>query len=216
MFRFFLIVVVFAIAGFFYAAQSNKLAPLQEGQLPDPGIPPSSPFYFMDTITEKTILFFAFDNEKKASLAQRFAQEKLAESKLYENKEYGSYTDEQVALKSMKLAQQKYLYYLDLAKIYQVRSQEESFDFYSIPIFATAAQSLASFLNEPVPSSSSSLSRFYGVLPSWLTQALMKIWQGLKDLYSIVASWFVEIFENVKDNVKQGIVSLVKKALGLD
>lgn len=47
--------------------------------LPEPGLTPESPFYFLDTWGEKLGLAFTFAAEKKAQKAKYYAEEKLAE-----------------------------------------------------------------------------------------------------------------------------------------
>lgn len=54
--------------------------------LPNPGLTPDSPFYFLDTFWEKTILFFTFSSEKKAEKALSYAKEKIAEIKVMAEK----------------------------------------------------------------------------------------------------------------------------------
>ena len=52
----------------------------QEDELPDPGIPPDSPFYFLDNWGKNIGLFFAFGPEAKARKALEYAEERLAEA----------------------------------------------------------------------------------------------------------------------------------------
>ena len=52
----------------------------EEGELPDPGITPDSPFYFLDLWGEKAGLLFAFGAEAKAERALGYAEERLAEA----------------------------------------------------------------------------------------------------------------------------------------
>jgi len=49
--------------------------------LPNPGITPDSPFYFLDGWGESISMFFAFSHEAKAEKKLAFAEEKLAEAK---------------------------------------------------------------------------------------------------------------------------------------
>ncbi len=53
----------------------------QDETLPDPGIVPDSPLYFLDTLGENFGLFFAFGNEAKAEKAVEIAGEKASEVK---------------------------------------------------------------------------------------------------------------------------------------
>ncbi len=52
----------------------------QEDELPDPGLTPDSPFYFLDGWGKKIGLMFAFSAEAKAEKALRYAEERLAEA----------------------------------------------------------------------------------------------------------------------------------------
>ena len=52
----------------------------QGEELPDPGITPDSPFYFLDTWGKNIGLFFAFGPEAKARKALEYAEERLAEA----------------------------------------------------------------------------------------------------------------------------------------
>jgi len=51
----------------------------EEEELPDPGITPDSPFYFLDNWGKNIGLFFAFGPEAKARKALEYAEERLAE-----------------------------------------------------------------------------------------------------------------------------------------
>jgi len=51
----------------------------QDEELPDPGITPDSPFYFLDNFGKKLGLIFAFDDEAKVKKALEYAEERLAE-----------------------------------------------------------------------------------------------------------------------------------------
>lgn len=52
----------------------------QEEELPDPGITPDSPFYFLDSLGKKLGLAFTFGDEAKAQKALEYAEERLAEA----------------------------------------------------------------------------------------------------------------------------------------
>ena len=51
-----------------------------EPQLPDPGLLPDSPFYFLDKLGKNIGLFFAFGDEAKTDKALQYAGERLAEA----------------------------------------------------------------------------------------------------------------------------------------
>jgi len=53
----------------------------QDEELPDPGITPDSPFYFLDNWGKSVGLFFAFGPEAKARKALEYAEERLAETR---------------------------------------------------------------------------------------------------------------------------------------
>lgn len=82
----------------------------QEEELPDPGITPDSPFYFLDNWGKKIGLFFAFGPEAKARKALEYAEERLAEAqvmaaknRIREIKRAASSYDEFAALVTEKL-----------------------------------------------------------------------------------------------------------------
>ncbi len=51
----------------------------QDEELPDPGLTPDSPFYFLDKWGKGIGMFFAFGSEAKAKKALQYAEERLAE-----------------------------------------------------------------------------------------------------------------------------------------
>jgi len=66
-----IVALMFCFSGVAYA---------QEGDgLPDPGITPDSPFYFMDKWAKQLILAFTFKHQAKAQKALQYAEERLAE-----------------------------------------------------------------------------------------------------------------------------------------
>ena len=52
----------------------------QETELPDPGLTPDSPFYFLETIAERIGTFFTFGDLKKAQRYAALAAERVAEA----------------------------------------------------------------------------------------------------------------------------------------
>jgi hypothetical protein len=52
----------------------------QNDELPNPGITPDNPFYFMDKFGKNFMMFFTFGAEAKAKRALRYAEERLAEA----------------------------------------------------------------------------------------------------------------------------------------
>jgi len=52
----------------------------QETELPDPGLTPDSPFYFLEIIVEDVVTFFTFGDLKKAERYASLAAERLAEA----------------------------------------------------------------------------------------------------------------------------------------
>jgi len=52
----------------------------QEAELPDPGITPDSPFYFLEIISEGIGTFFTFGDLKKAERYATLAAERVAEA----------------------------------------------------------------------------------------------------------------------------------------
>jgi len=53
----------------------------QDEELPDPGLTPDSPFYFLDTWGKNIGMFLTFGNEAKARKALQYAEERLAEAR---------------------------------------------------------------------------------------------------------------------------------------
>lgn len=53
----------------------------QDEELPDPGLTPDSPFYFLDKWSKNIGMFFTFGNEAKARKALQYAEERLAETR---------------------------------------------------------------------------------------------------------------------------------------
>ncbi len=58
----------------------------QETELPDPGLTPDSPFYFLEIIAESIGTFFTFGDLKKAERYATLAAERLAEAQAVVNK----------------------------------------------------------------------------------------------------------------------------------
>jgi hypothetical protein len=59
---------------------STAFAQEEELELPDPGITPDSPFYFLDNLGENIGLFLAFGPDAKAKKALEYAEERLGEA----------------------------------------------------------------------------------------------------------------------------------------
>lgn len=66
------------ISFFLFPVGSTVLA--QETELPDPGLTPDSPFYFLELLIEEIGSFFTFDDLKKAERCANLAAERLAEA----------------------------------------------------------------------------------------------------------------------------------------
>lgn len=58
----------------------------QDKELPDPGLTPDSPFYFLDKWGKNIGMFFTFGNEAKAKKALKYAEERLAEARVMAEK----------------------------------------------------------------------------------------------------------------------------------
>lgn len=54
----------------------------QDEELPDPGMTPDNPFYFLDGWGKSISLFFTFGDEVKAGKALRYAEERLSEAQV--------------------------------------------------------------------------------------------------------------------------------------
>ena len=70
---------------FLFSIGTGVLA--QETELPDPGLSPDSPFYFLETIIEEIGTFFTFGDLKKAERYADLAAERLAEAQAVAEKE---------------------------------------------------------------------------------------------------------------------------------
>jgi len=66
------------ISAFLFFLGTGVLA--QETELPDPGLTPDNPFYFLETISEEIVTFFTFGDLKKAERHAVLAAERLAEA----------------------------------------------------------------------------------------------------------------------------------------
>jgi cellobiose-specific phosphotransferase system component IIA len=62
-------------------AQETELPAKSQVELPDPGLTPDSPFYFLETIAEDIVTFFTFGDLKKAERYAALAAERLSEVK---------------------------------------------------------------------------------------------------------------------------------------
>ena len=89
---------------FLFSLEIGVLA--QEIELPNPGLTPDSPFYFLDTLGEKIGMLFTFGSEKKAEKALQFAEEKIAEVEAMAEKN---------KIEALEKANQNYQKYLGLA-----------------------------------------------------------------------------------------------------
>lgn len=61
-------------------AQEEELPAASSVELPDPGLTPNSPFYFLEIITEKIVSFFTFGDVAKAARYVNLAAERMAET----------------------------------------------------------------------------------------------------------------------------------------
>jgi len=66
---------------------SGGAAYAQDEGLPDPGLTPDSPFYFLDGLGKNIGMFFTFGNEAKARKALQYAEERLAEARAMADKD---------------------------------------------------------------------------------------------------------------------------------
>jgi hypothetical protein len=58
----------------------------QDEELPNPGLTPDSPFYFLDKWGKNIGMFFTFGNEAKARKALKYAEERLSEARAMADK----------------------------------------------------------------------------------------------------------------------------------
>ncbi len=97
-------------------------------ELPDPGLTPDSPFYFLDTLGERIGMFFTFRVEKKAEKALKYAEEKLAEVMAMAEKNQ---------IKALEKANKKYQEFLGLANIKTQDAQNKGKDIEELAILIT-------------------------------------------------------------------------------
>ena len=100
----------------------------QETELPDPGLTPDSPFYFLDTLGEKIGMFFTFGAENKAEKALKIAEEKLAETKVMA---------ERNKAQAIEKANQKYQEFLSLANQKAKEAKEKGKDVEELAVLIT-------------------------------------------------------------------------------
>ena len=72
------VISILIISVFLFSLGTGILA--QNTELPDPGLTPDSPFYFLETIAERIVTFFTFGDLKKAERYAALAAERLAEA----------------------------------------------------------------------------------------------------------------------------------------
>ncbi len=76
-----LIIILLLLFGGMVFAQEVELPAVSQAELPDPGLCPDSPFYFLERIAEGVGTFFTFGDLKKAERYATLAAERLAEAK---------------------------------------------------------------------------------------------------------------------------------------
>ena len=96
--------------------------------LPNPGLTPNSPFYFLDTTWKKVNLFFTFSPEKKAGKAFQFAEERLAEANVMAEKN---------KTKALASANQGYQEFLGLANQKTKEAKEQGKDVEELAVLIT-------------------------------------------------------------------------------
>jgi len=67
---------------FLFTLGTGVLAQTQETELPNPGLTPDSPFYFLETISEEIVTLFTFGDLKKAERYFTLAEERLSEAQV--------------------------------------------------------------------------------------------------------------------------------------
>ena len=72
-------VPLIAILALMLCSSGVAYAQETETTLPDPGITPDSPFYFIDQWGKSISLAFTFNAQEKAEKALRYADERMAE-----------------------------------------------------------------------------------------------------------------------------------------
>jgi len=91
----------------------SGIAYAQDEGLPDPGLTPDSPFYFLDKWGKNIGMFFTFGNEAKARKALQYAEERLAEARamaannrVREMEQAANQTGEQQQTENQEITQQ--------------------------------------------------------------------------------------------------------------
>jgi len=95
------IISLLIITTFLFSIGGGILA--QETELPEPGLTPDSPFYFLETIIEEIGTFFTFGDLKKAERYASLAAERLAEVQVLVEKGRPELVEETLARYEMQL-----------------------------------------------------------------------------------------------------------------
>jgi len=196
---------ILAIALIALAITFNNPVQAQENNaLPKPGLVPSNPFYFFDTLGEKISLFFTFGAEKKAQKALSYAGEKLAEAKLLVEKGQSG-----TALKKALLRHKDYLA-TALKKAEQAKEQGKD------------VEELMTLISEATLKHQAVLLEVYKRVPEQakeaIQNALEKSLKGYKEALEAVSSKkkqkIEEKSEEIQEKIKERIKNLkLKKAI---
>lgn len=197
------------LVGVFIVSQSNKFSYLPEGQIPEPGLTPRSPFYVTDIVTENALLFLAFDDKYRSYLALRFANEKLAEIIYLNERRSGFYSGEVATERAIQKAQEYRNFYLNISKDLSMEKPQTKSIKMSDFMQASAMGSINSFFTEPLPPPQYALGKIYNAMPAVIQDWLMWLGESLKAGYLWTKEWSIAAAKNTRDYVKSQILERV-------
>lgn len=204
-----LIIIIFIIGAFFVLTEeANKLYPVPAGQLPEPGLTPSSPFYFIDSLTENFLLFIYLEPKKKAEVAFRLSKEKLAEAEFLEQREVSSLVIEEVNKKAAAKSRELYEKYLTIARENVIKFNEDQ-----ALEMDLSFESLDKLLSRESSQAQSLLERIYEILPQPIQNILTGSGNWLQEKKEQIAVYYQEQKSKTKvffrDYLKQKITNLI-------
>ena len=100
-------------------AQETELPAVSQVELPDPGLTPDSPFYFLEIIAEEIGTFFTFGDLKKAERHAALAAERLAEAQVIAGKGKSELTEKTLARYEVQLQK-------SIARMEKAQTKEEN------------------------------------------------------------------------------------------
>ena len=183
-----LVIMIFIIGAFFILTEeANKLYSVPAGQLPEPGLTPSSPFYFIDSLTENFLLFIYLEPKKKAEVAFRLSKEKLAEAEFLEQRKVLSLVIEKVNKKAAVKSRELYEKYLTIARENVIKlSEDQTLE------TDLSFESLDKLLSQELSQAQSFLGRIYEILPQPIQNILTDLGNWLRGKKEQIAIYYQE------------------------